>query len=208
VEPRAGRALFKLFTNKLLHWLPIYWAIIVIYWQISPALHAGPVWYEYQEEAATCSSNWWQALLLIDNWFENGCYNFAWFVPVELQLSLLATLLLWFYLKNNKLGFILLVLLTLATWILTLTISAPFPTSLDTTLSYNALTYFKSTYSHMPYYLLGLINGYLATNDKTKETLRKLTRNKIFRVIGICLGFSIMVLIVVRPSIWEGELSF
>ena len=48
VEPRAGRALIKLFYQKVFKWLPIYWAAILIYWQITPALHAGPVWYEYQ----------------------------------------------------------------------------------------------------------------------------------------------------------------
>ena len=63
-------------------WVPLYWGFILIYWQISPALHAGPVWYEYQEQAAICSSAWWRVLFFIDNWFENGCYNFAWYIPV------------------------------------------------------------------------------------------------------------------------------
>lgn len=110
--------------------------------------------------------------------------------------------MMWVYLKNKKVGIALLVVTTLATWILTLTISAPFPTSLDAILSYNTLRYFKSTYSHMPYYLIGIINGYFAHKEKTREMLRKLTHNKIFRVFGIMLGYFLVVLIVMRPSVW------
>lgn len=147
-------------------------------------------------------------MLFIDNWFENGCYNFAWYIPAEIQLSLLGTFLLWIYLKNKKVGMALLIVLSLATWILTLTISAPFPTSLDSTLSSTTMSYFKSTYSHMPYYLLGLINGYLAHHQRIKETLEKLTHNKFFRGLGIVIGVVIITVIVLRPSVWERELSF
>jgi hypothetical protein len=47
IEPRAGRALLKVFYQKVFKWFGIYWAAILIYWQISPSLHSGPVWYEY-----------------------------------------------------------------------------------------------------------------------------------------------------------------
>lgn len=57
-----------------------------------------------------------------------------------------------------------LIALTAITWILTLVLSAPFPSSLETTLNADSLKYFKSTYSHMPFYLFGVINGYLASN--------------------------------------------
>jgi len=177
--------------------------MILIYWQITPSLHAGPIWYEYQSEAKVCNSKWWQSLLFIDNWFENGCYNFAWYIPAEIQLSLLGITLLWVYLKNNKAGAALLIVLFLATWILTLTISAPFPASLDSTLSSTTITYFKSTYSHMPFYLLGIINGYLGHHQRMKEILEKLTHNKIFRVLGIVIGIVIISVIVIRPSVWE-----
>lgn len=75
---------------------------------------------------------------------------------------------MWVYLKNKKVGILVLVAMFLTTWILTLTISAPFPTSLDSTLSSTTITYFKSTYSHMPFYLLGIINGYLGHHRRMK----------------------------------------
>jgi hypothetical protein len=112
------------------------------------------------------------------------------------------------YLKHHKVGFILIILLTITSWILTLVLSAPFPSSLESTLHSDSITYFKSTLSHMPYYLIGVLNGYLTANQKVKETLQKFTANKCFRMTGITVGMFLILLIVVRPAVWEGELGF
>lgn len=54
----------------------------------------------------------------------------------------------------------------------------------------------------MPFYLLGVINGYLGHHQRMKEILCKLTQNKVFRVIAITVGITIMTVIVIRPSVW------
>ena len=136
--PGPSLGIFSLLWGKVKRWLPVYWAFIVIYWCISPTLHAGPVWYEYQADATICNSAWWRVLLFIDNWFDKGCYNFAWFIPAEIQLSLICVLFLLLYSIHKKLSFVILALSTISSWILTLTLSAPFPSSLDTTLSSNS----------------------------------------------------------------------
>lgn len=41
--------IFKSVGWKLLRLYPLYIVVLVIYWGISPALHAGPIWYIYQE---------------------------------------------------------------------------------------------------------------------------------------------------------------
>ena len=69
VETRTKQAIFRLISGKVIRWVPLYWAIVIIYWQISPSLHAGPIWYEYEEQAAVCNSAWWRVLFFIDNWF-------------------------------------------------------------------------------------------------------------------------------------------
>ena len=140
--------------------------------------------------------------MFIDNWFSNGCYNFAWFVPVEMQLSLLCVLFLMVYSQKKSVAWILLGLAALGTWILTLTLSAPFPSSLETTLNNRSESYFKSTYAHMPYYLLGVVNGFLAYNEHTRETLQKLTANTYFRIFGLLSGITIIIVVVIHPSLW------
>ena len=47
VEQKPQRVVLKVLKDKLVRWVPLYWAFIVIYWLISPSLHAGPIWYEY-----------------------------------------------------------------------------------------------------------------------------------------------------------------
>lgn len=116
--------------------------------------------------------------------------------------------MLWVYLKQKKLGFALIILATVVSWALTLVLSAPFPSSLESTLHSDSKTYFKSTFSHMPYYLIGVINGYLAAHPKSKDTLYKFTKNQWFRLTAIAVGISLIVLIMVRPSVWEEELGF
>ena len=45
LEPRAGRALLKMWIDKLVRWIPLYWGVIYIFWLMSPSFHGGPVWY-------------------------------------------------------------------------------------------------------------------------------------------------------------------
>jgi hypothetical protein len=91
----------------------------------------------------------------------------------------------------------------IVSWILDLTISSPLPSSLETTLDYDAEKYFKSTYSHLPFYLLGSLNAYLSINSKTKHILSQLTENVILKLISLILGTIIILLVVLRPSIWD-----
>lgn len=138
IENRPIKPLISLISKKLLRLYPLYLIIIIIFWQISPTLRSGPIWFVYQDEARHCDSSWWRVLLLIDNWFENGCYNFSWFIPAEIQLTLLNVFILLLFAHKKKVGLISLGLSLLSSWILVLTISSPLPSSLETTLSYSA----------------------------------------------------------------------
>ena len=117
-------------------------------------------------------------------------------------MSTIGVLFLWVFLYRKKLAFLLLTFISISSWILTLVLSAPFPISLDTTLSSHAISYFKSVYSHLPYYLFGILNGYWAYHDSTKETMFKLTNSLCFRLAGVVIGIGLMMLVVIRPSVW------
>ena len=60
----------------------------------------------------------------------------------------------------------------------------------------------------MPFYLLGTLNAYFAYNEKTKAILQNLTENNIFRVILLCLGTFLVLLVVNRPELWDNILGF
>ena len=54
----------------------------------------------------------------------------------------------------------------------------------------------------MPYYIFGIINGYWAQNQKSKETMQNLTGNKYFRMAAVLIGTIIITVVIIRPSVW------
>ena len=193
--------------KKMLRLYPLYLGIVLIYWQVSPTLHGGPVWYHYMDDAERCGWTWWRALLLIDNWWEEGCYDFAWYVPAEAQLALLTLGILMLFQRNTRFGLIAVSALSVIGWILTLTISSPLPSSPSTTTSSHTVSYFKSTYSHMPYYLLGVLFAYLAYNPHIKGAVAIFLKRVILRIILAVVAIGLIILIVLMPSVWEGSLG-
>ena len=81
-EESKNVLVLKSVVKKFTRLYPIYIAVFIIYWLVTPGLHAGPVWFVYEDEAAICNTHWWKVLLLIDNWFPNSCYPALWFVQV------------------------------------------------------------------------------------------------------------------------------
>lgn len=45
VEKRPITPLFQMLGRKMRRLYPLYLLIVIIYWLVSPSLHAGPVWY-------------------------------------------------------------------------------------------------------------------------------------------------------------------
>lgn len=74
--------LLKSFGAKLLRLYPIYIVALVIYAVIVPAFHNGPMWKIHEEDLKHCSTGWWRNILMIDNFFQDGCFEFAWWVQV------------------------------------------------------------------------------------------------------------------------------
>ena len=96
-------------------------------------------------------------------------------------------------------GLIALGLTLLASWVLILVLSSPLATSMETILSYDAQQYFKSTHSHLPFYLFGVLNGYFAFHEGIKELLKSLTRFRILRIISLLIGSALIILVVNKP---------
>jgi peptidoglycan/LPS O-acetylase OafA/YrhL len=82
VEFAGNKSMFLLgkLGKKILRLYPIYIACLVIFWSIVPSLHSGPVWMIYAEEINRCDTVWWRNILMIDNFFTSGCFNFSWWV--------------------------------------------------------------------------------------------------------------------------------
>lgn len=140
---------------------PLYLVVMLVYWFISPSLHAGPLWNAYTNQVEECSSYWWRYLLMIDNWFADGCFNYSWYVQVEFQFALLLSFIFVIYAKNRPAALIVLYLLLIATFILVFAIGGKFPISVQTVISDNAILYFQAFYSHIFFYLFGVTSAFI-----------------------------------------------
>ena len=54
--------LMQAIVDKVARLYPLYLATLLIYWLVSPGLHAGPVWFVYEEQVAVCDGSWWKVL--------------------------------------------------------------------------------------------------------------------------------------------------
>lgn len=199
--------LLKALGRKVLRLYPLYFLAIIIYWFVTPALHAGPLWVVYEQQVDQCQSAWWRALLLIDNWFPNGCYNFAWFVQVEIQLVLLMSLIFFVYVKKRTAGIILLNVVFNLAIVLMFVFSSEMPSSVESMLSEKTQLYFRSFYSHLFFYTLGA----LLSHFLEKESIRSFLQHYFVDNHGLFTGsvvaaFGLIILIIMRPGVWDNAL--
>ena len=111
--------------HRLLRIWPCYIFTIFIVWSIEPYLANGP-------KAATvvtssnCSDNWWRAVLLIDNLFDDykNCVGWGWYLSNDIQLFIVCLIPMFVYSAISKiLGKMIVVLLLVASVISSIYVS-------------------------------------------------------------------------------------
>lgn len=204
IEENKYVNLIKTIAKRFARLFPLYLAVFVIYWLVTPGLHAGPVWFVYQEEAAVCNSHWWKVILLIDNWFPNSCYPALWFVQVEYQLTFLAASFYILYFINKKASIGYLILLLITSGILMFVLSGDLITTVDAAVNSYSQLYFRSFYSHMGFYLFGIAMALLAHQEEVREFVKNsIVSSTTIMGVLIAVSFGFLVLITMRPSVWE-----
>ena len=154
--------------HRLLRIWPCYIFTIFIVWSIEPYLANGP-------KAATvvtssnCSDNWWRAVLLIDNLFDNykNCVGWGWYLSNDIQLFIVCLIPMFVYSAISKiLGKMIVVLLLVASVISSIYVSykynllIPFWTNIKPELSgIQFVKYYIKPYCRGGPYFLGLLFG-------------------------------------------------
>ena len=181
---------------------PFYLAVWIIYWLVSPGLHAGPVWFVYEEAAGVCDGSWWRVLLMVDNWFGEGCYPGLWFVQVEFQLTFLAGSFFAIHYLHKLASYIYLGALLIASWVLMFVLSPPLLTSLDVTINPDTQIFFRSLYSHSGFYLFGLLLALVLSNSYARQSLTEIIGSAVTGGMFV-IAFGLIVLVLFRPLTWE-----
>lgn len=125
VEFAANKPMFLLskLAKKLIRLCPVYIVCLVIFWSIVPSIHSGPMWMIYSDEINRCDTVWWRNILMIDNLFSQGCFNFSWWIQAEVQYTVLALCTFGILFINKSVGSIILYIEVLASWVLLFVLS-------------------------------------------------------------------------------------
>eukprot|EP00978_Attheya_sp_CCMP212_P041160 scaffold232507_cov63-Attheya_sp.AAC.1 len=105
-----GRWIPPLVIYRLVRIVPLYGICLVFWWQLAPLLlyvgnsiTAPPALWDYGWHHSTelCNEWWWTNVLFINNWVPfnraemDTCFFHSWYLAVDMQLFLLAPLLIW-----------------------------------------------------------------------------------------------------------------
>ena len=104
----GGKAIniFKCYFHRYIRLLPLYAIIILISIYIMPLLVFGPINFFIDGIASTCEDKWWWNLLYINNAqpMSEQCIPWTWYLANDMQMFLLAPILVYIYCIKPMLG--------------------------------------------------------------------------------------------------------
>lgn len=99
-----------LLFHRLLRILPLYGMSLGFWTEIAPQLGSGPFWYQWESFLAPCRLFGWTNWLFVNNFFPwdmpnvETCFYHSWYLAVDLQLFIVAPLLVFWYQQFPKEG--------------------------------------------------------------------------------------------------------
>ena len=101
-----------LIFHRLVRILPLYVMTLGFWTQVAPQLGSGPFWYQWDFFLAPCRSYGWTNLLFINNFIPwdvpnvATCFYHSWYLAVDMQLFVIAPLLVFWYQRHRRGGMI------------------------------------------------------------------------------------------------------
>lgn len=95
---------------RALRILPLYATFMGFFLEIAPHIGSGPFWYQWDKLMDPCQKYAWTNFLFVNNFIPFGtptqqtCFYQAWYLAVDMQLFLLAPLLVYSYQANGRVG--------------------------------------------------------------------------------------------------------
>ena len=99
-----------LLVHRLLRIMPLYIMTLGFYTLIAPHMGSGPFWYQWEGLLAPCREYGWTNLLFVNNFIPFDlpntatCFYHSWYLALDLQLFILAPLLVYAFRSNAKTG--------------------------------------------------------------------------------------------------------
>lgn len=169
-----------LLLSRLVRILPLYAVMLGLYTLIAPILSTGPFWYKWLPLLKPCTDYGWTNLLFVNNFVPSGrpttdtCFYHSWYLAVDMQLFLLAPLLVFWYQRNRKHGLAVTAFLCAASVVVTVWQSHSRHWSTNTfdgaAVSRYDIEAYAKPHIRAQSYLAGIIVAMLLLPETTSET--------------------------------------
>jgi len=99
-----------LLVHRLLRIMPLYAMTLGFYTLIAPHMGSGPFWYQWEGLLEPCREYGWTNLLFVNNFVPFDlpntatCFYHSWYLALDLQLFLIAPLLVYAFRKSARMG--------------------------------------------------------------------------------------------------------
>ncbi|CAH0385391.1 unnamed protein product [Bemisia tabaci] len=176
---------------RFLRFTPLYAVVILLNLTLLPKLSSGPIWPKaILPEVEHCRESWWTNLLYINNYYmaDKMCMFQSWYLSTDMQLFIVALVLLYIYKQNEVLAKRLfaaaIFVPIICQGIMIYARDDPAYMIVDEQRmkkvpgEYYYMTYYIPTHFRLPCYLIGVIAGVYAWKAKdTPPTLSLLATN-------------------------------
>jgi peptidoglycan/LPS O-acetylase OafA/YrhL len=98
--------LFPLLLSRVVRILPLYGMCLLFYTQVAPHLGEGPFWYQWLALIKPCHDYGWTNVLFVNNFMPfdkpvtDTCFYHSWYLAVDMQLFVIASVLVFWYQAN------------------------------------------------------------------------------------------------------------
>ncbi|XP_071491470.1 nose resistant to fluoxetine protein 6-like [Diadema antillarum] len=170
--------------------VPWLWFYFHRYWRLTPALGVtmlvhlylkphlgtGPAW-QTQVSDPGCERYWWTNILYINNFYDNKCIDWVWYLANDTQFFIISPFILILLYRKPVCGFLSLAVLTIISIVVTAYLMVKYKFRIDVVFfadpTSNPLHSFENEIYVKPYcriapYLVGMAMGYLLHNYKDK----------------------------------------
>ncbi|XP_022325908.1 O-acyltransferase like protein-like [Crassostrea virginica] len=176
------RFMAKFYFHRYWRLTPALMLLMFVYVPLFPYVSDGPFWPQQGFEPGQCNQTWWYNMLYINNFFNEECMAWTWYLANDMQFYILSPLIIIPMYYSKYIGWIIGTTILLGSWIATGLISNTYklPASqLEQISSQESMQmhyfndYYIKPYCRIGPYIMGIWCGYFLFKTDCKLKINK-----------------------------------
>eukprot|EP00357_Protocruzia_adherens_P011267 CAMPEP_0115000730 /NCGR_PEP_ID=MMETSP0216-20121206/16935_1 /TAXON_ID=223996 /ORGANISM="Protocruzia adherens, Strain Boccale" /LENGTH=780 /DNA_ID=CAMNT_0002365891 /DNA_START=18 /DNA_END=2360 /DNA_ORIENTATION=- len=165
-----------IYFHRFFRLLPLYTFLLFFFWQLAWLLPlSSPMKPYYKEQAMLCNEGWWTHLVFLNNFLPigaNPCFDWSWYLAVDMQCFLVIPILSFLYYKNKRLGVFSTCFVTAACIGVGIWVCFHFKENANILIrSADGVIneFYRKPYTRAPTYMIGVLFGFLYLEYKANQ---------------------------------------